>query len=79
MRVEVKLPQWGMGMSEGVILEWLKNIGDTVQEGDPLCEVEAAKVTEELESPASGTLTEILVEAGNEVEVYTVLAVIESD
>ncbi|RHW24948.1 biotin attachment protein [Nocardioides immobilis] len=78
MRVEVKLPQWGMGMSEGVILGWRKSVGDTVQEGEPLCEVEAAKVTEELEAPVSGTLVEVLVEADTEVEVYTVLAVIET-
>jgi pyruvate/2-oxoglutarate dehydrogenase complex dihydrolipoamide acyltransferase (E2) component len=78
-RVEVLLPQWGMGMSEGAIIEWLKSVGDHVNEDEPLAEVEAEKVEEVLEAPASGTLTEILVPAGETVEVRTVVAVIETD
>lgn len=78
-RVEVLLPQWGMGMSEGAIIEWLKAVGDRVQEDEPLAEVEAEKVEEVLEAPASGTLTEILVPAGDTVEVRTVVAIIETD
>lgn len=79
MRVEVLLPQWGMGMSEGTILRWLKAVGDTVAEDEPLAEVEAAKVEEILESPATGTLAEILVAEGDTVEVRTPVAVIEAD
>jgi len=79
-RVEVLLPQWGMGMSEGAIVEWLKGVGDRVTEDEPLAEVEAEKVEETLESPATGTLVEILVPAGGDpVEVRTVVAVIETD
>ena len=76
-RVEVLLPQWGMGMSEGVILKWLKQVGDEVAEDQPLAEVEAEKVTTELESPATGTLVEILVGEGEEVAVRTPVAIIE--
>jgi pyruvate/2-oxoglutarate dehydrogenase complex dihydrolipoamide acyltransferase (E2) component len=76
-RIKVLLPQWGMGMSEGKIVKWLKNIGDTVAEDEPLAEVEAEKTTEMIESPSSGTLKEILVEAGTTVEVRTAVAVIE--
>jgi pyruvate/2-oxoglutarate dehydrogenase complex dihydrolipoamide acyltransferase (E2) component len=79
MRVEVLLPQWGMGMSEGTITTWLKKAGDTVTEDEPLAEVEAEKVEETLESPAAGTLVEILVPEGDTVEVRTPVAVIESD
>jgi pyruvate/2-oxoglutarate dehydrogenase complex dihydrolipoamide acyltransferase (E2) component len=79
MRVEVLLPQWGMGMSEGTILRWLKAAGDRVTEDEPLAEVEAAKVEETLESPATGTLVEILVGEGETVEVRTPVAVIEED
>lgn len=79
MRVEVLLPQWGMGMSEGSIIEWLKQVGDSVVEDEPLAEVEAEKVEEVLESPASGTLVEILVAAGEAVEVRSVVAIIETD
>ena len=77
--IEVLLPQWGMGMSEGAIVEWLKSVGDRVTEDEPLAEVESEKVEETLESPATGTLTEILVQAGETVEVRTLVAVIETD
>ena len=78
-RVEVLLPQWGMGMSEGTITSWLKGVGDSVAEDEPLAEVEAEKVEETLESPASGKLSEVLVPEGETVEVRTVVAVIETD
>ena len=38
-RIKVLLPQWGMGMSEGTIVKWLKAVGDTVAEDEPLAEV----------------------------------------
>ena len=76
-RIKVLLPQWGMGMSEGTVVKWLKAVGDMVKEDEPLAEVEAEKATEVIESPASGTLKEILVEAGTTVEVRTPVAVIE--
>lgn len=79
MKTEVKLPQWGMGMTEGVITKWLKNTGDEVIEGEALAEVGTPKTDETLEAPASGVLSTIIVQEGEEVEVYTVLAIIEGD
>jgi pyruvate/2-oxoglutarate dehydrogenase complex dihydrolipoamide acyltransferase (E2) component len=79
MKVEVLLPQWGMGMSEGTVNEWLKKIGDRVKEDEPLAEIEAEKATQELESPATGILSEILVQEGEDAKVRTVLAIIETD
>lgn len=79
MRVEVLLPQWGMGMSEGTVTTWLKKVGDRVAEDEPLAEIEAEKATQELESPASGTLVEILAPEGSEVKVRTLIAWIETD
>lgn len=79
MRVEVLLPQWGMGMSEGTVTSWLKKVGDRVSEDEPLAEIEAEKATQELESPASGTLVEILAPEGSEVKVRTLIAWIETD
>ncbi len=76
-RIKVLLPQWGMGMSEGKIVKWLKAVGDTVAEDEPIAEVEAEKTTEMIESPSSGTLTEILVAEGSTVEVRTPVAIIE--
>ncbi|MGI3786437.1 MAG: biotin/lipoyl-containing protein [Janthinobacterium lividum] len=77
MRVEVLLPQWGMGMSEGTITTWLKAVGDSVTEDEAIAEVDSEKVTEELEAPASGTLTEIIVQAGETVDVRTLVAIID--
>jgi pyruvate/2-oxoglutarate dehydrogenase complex dihydrolipoamide acyltransferase (E2) component len=77
-RVDVLLPQWGMGMSEGTITTWLKGVGDTVAEDEALAEVEAEKVEETLESPAAGTIVEIKVPEGETVEVRTPVAVIET-
>jgi pyruvate dehydrogenase E2 component (dihydrolipoamide acetyltransferase) len=67
-----------MGMIEGTIIEWKHRVGDQVIKGEPLAEVEAAKVTTDLESPDTGVLTEILVQPGTTVEIYTPLAVIET-
>ena len=79
MRVEVLLPQWGMGMSEGTIITWLKAVGDKTTEDEPLAEVEAEKVEETLEAPASGTIAEICVQEGETVEVRTVVAYIDTE
>ena len=78
-RIEVLLPQWGMGMSEGTVLEWHKAVGDRVTEDEPLAEIDAAKVEETLECPATGTLVEILLPAGETADVRTVIAIIEED
>jgi pyruvate/2-oxoglutarate dehydrogenase complex dihydrolipoamide acyltransferase (E2) component len=76
-KIKVLLPQWGMGMSEGTIVKWLKVVGDQVKEDEPIAEVEAEKATEVIESPATGTLKEILFAEGSLVEVRTPIAVIE--
>lgn len=77
-RLEVLLPQWGMGMSEGTIVQWLKAVGDQVAEDEAIAEVESEKVTEMLEAPATGTLIEILAEEGASLEVRSVVAYIET-
>lgn len=76
-RIKVLLPQWGMGMSEGTLVKWLKNVGDIVTEDEPLAEIEAEKTTETIESPASGIISEILVMEGGTVPVRTPVAIIE--
>ncbi len=75
---EVRLPQWGMGMKNGTIVEWVKVVGDRVEEGDLLAIVETEKIETELSSPASGTLTAIHVPEEETVPVGTVLAIIDS-
>jgi pyruvate/2-oxoglutarate dehydrogenase complex dihydrolipoamide acyltransferase (E2) component len=74
--VEIILPQEGMAMQAGTVVEWLKQVGDPVEKGEPVVEVEAEKVTFEVVAPASGTLTEINVAVNEEVPVRTVLGIV---
>jgi len=79
MLIECRLPQFGMGMSDGTITAWYKREGDILVEGEPLLEIEAAKTTVEVSAPTSGLLRQILVSAGQNVPVQTVIALIEKD
>ncbi len=79
MAVEVVLPALGLTVEKGKILKWLKKEGETVAKGDSLYEVEADKVTTEVESPASGVLRKILIPEGIEVPILTVVAVITDE
>lgn len=72
--MDVVLPKWGMSMQEGRITAWLVAVGDVVQEGQPLANIETEKVDTDLESPAAGTVSELLFEPGSDVEVGTVIA-----
>jgi len=79
MAVEVVLPALGLTVEKGTILQWLKREGDVVTKGESLYEVEADKVTTEVESPASGILKKILIPEGVEVPILTVVAVITEE
>lgn len=74
--MDVIMPQLGETVLEGNILAWYKQPGDFVGAGEALFEVETDKVTTEVPAPASGVLTEILVQPGTSVAVGTRLAVI---
>lgn len=63
-------------MDEGTLAEWVKNEGDTVEEGEPICEVETDKATMEMESFFDGTLLKILTPAGSSVPVGAPMAII---
>lgn len=76
MATEVLLPKLGFSMNEGVLAEWLVADGGQAVEGEPLFALESDKSTNEVESPASGTL-KILKESGDTYEVGTVLGIIE--
>ena len=76
MAKEILLPQWGMEMQDGIVVEWLKQEGDPVQEGEPLVAIETEKIQTELESIASGILAHILVPEGSTVPIRTVLAIV---
>jgi pyruvate dehydrogenase E2 component (dihydrolipoamide acetyltransferase) len=76
---EFKLPDLGEGLTEGEIARWLVAEGQDVAEDDPLVEIATDKTTVEIPSPASGTVTQILVPEGDVVPVGTVLVVIGGD
>lgn len=76
MAVEVLLPKIGFSMNEGVLAEWLVEDGGKAVEGQPLYALESEKSTQEVESPASGTL-KIIAQIGETYAVGTVLATIE--
>lgn len=69
----VTMPQLGESVTEGTIIEWLKQPGDPVKLDEPLCEIETEKVTAELPSPYEGTMGAIFVPKGETVDVGTVL------
>jgi len=77
MSTKVNLPKSGMGIEEGSVARWLKAVGDSVQKGELIVEIETAKAVQEVEAPANGTLIEILVPQGETVPVNSTLALIE--
>lgn len=72
----IHMPKMSDTMEEGVIAKWLKKVGDTIQEGDILAEVETDKATMELESYDEGTLLYMAVEDGGTVPVDGLLAIV---
>ncbi len=74
MPTKVLLPQFGESVEEGTITRWLKAEGDTVEEFEPLVEVNTDKVDTEVPSPIAGVVLKILVEEGVTAEAGTLLA-----
>ena len=73
--IEVKLPELSASMTEATLVSWFKSVGETVQAGDVLAEIETDKSSVELEAECAGVLAEILVPEGTEgIAVGTVLA-----
>jgi pyruvate/2-oxoglutarate dehydrogenase complex dihydrolipoamide acyltransferase (E2) component len=75
MAYEVILPKIGFSMNEGTLAEWLVEDGAEAVEGQPLYSLESDKSTQEVESPATGTL-KIIAKTGETYEVGTLLATI---
>ena len=76
MATKVLVPRLGEGVEEVTITGWLKQVGDSVNELEPLLEVESDKVTVEVPSPASGVLLKIETQKGQAAKVGDLLAVI---
>src|SRR5436309_11905247 len=71
--IQITMPPMGESVTEGTILEWLKQVGDEVEADEGIVEVSTDKVDAEVPAPASGILTKILVEPDETVPVGTVL------
>jgi pyruvate/2-oxoglutarate dehydrogenase complex dihydrolipoamide acyltransferase (E2) component len=72
--VDVTMPAMGTSMVEGTVVAWPVAVGDTVEAEQTICEISTDKIDSEIPSPATGVLAEILVHAGETVEIGTVLA-----
>lgn len=77
MAFTFKFPDVGEGMAEGEIVDWLVAVGDEVSEGDSVAEIQNDKSVEEIAAPVSGTILEILAEAGDVVNVDQPILVID--
>src|SRR5579872_5946279 len=76
MATILSMPKWGLAMKNGLVVAWLKQPGATVQEGEPIVEIESEKATNEVDAPASGSLRWIAVPEGDKAPVGAALAVI---
>ncbi|MBE7628492.1 pyruvate dehydrogenase complex dihydrolipoamide acetyltransferase [Tenacibaculum piscium] len=76
MATIINMPRLSDTMEEGVVASWLKNVGDSIEEGDILAEIETDKATMEFESFHEGVLLHIGVQEGESAPVDTLLAII---
>jgi pyruvate dehydrogenase E2 component (dihydrolipoamide acetyltransferase) len=79
MRVAIDMPKVSFEMESGIIQSWRKAVGDAVAVGEAVADIETEKTVVELDSPAAGTLVEIVHPAGAEVPVLQPIAWLEVD
>jgi pyruvate/2-oxoglutarate dehydrogenase complex dihydrolipoamide acyltransferase (E2) component len=79
MRVEIKMPSVSAGMESGTVSAWQKSVGDRVERGEAIAQIETDKATLDLESRVAGIVAEILVQAGEEVPTGAVIAAVETE
>ena len=72
----ITMPKWGLTMTEGTVVGWLKQQGQRFAEGEELLEIETTKITNVLEAPESGTLRRIIAPGGTTLPVGALLAVV---
>src|SRR6185503_7277313 len=76
MPTNVIMPALELAQETGKVLRWMKAPGDTVRKGEPIVEIETDKVTVEIESPASGVLSNVTAQEGDVVPVGQTIALI---
>lgn len=75
---EIKVPELAESITEGSIAQWVKKVGDRIEKGEFIVELETDKVNAEIISEEAGVLTQILAEEGDTVLVGQVIAVVEA-
>ena len=79
MKKEIIMPKIGLDMEEGTISSWEVSVGDHVNEGDVLCKIETDKTVTDVQSTVTGTVTELVAEEGDTVEITKTIAWVETD
>ena len=72
----ITMPKWGMAMTEGDFAGWLVGVGDTVEVGQLVADVETDKITGQVESPVAGVVRRLVAEDGETLPVGALLAVV---
>ena len=76
MAETINMPKLGFDMAEGTLVRWVKQVGENINKGDVLAEIETDKATVEVESPASGVVLQHMVDQGTVVPVNAPIAVV---
>lgn len=79
MRIALEIPKVGLVMESARLVRWLKNVGDTVKQGEPIVELETEKSLVEIESAHDGRLAELLLGVDEQANVGDRIAWLESD
>jgi len=79
MAVSIEMPKLSDTMTEGTVVKWHKTVGDSVDIGDVIAEIETDKATMEMEAFEEGTITEILVAEGGKAAIGAVLAMLDGE
>ena len=77
--IDVTMPQMGVSVAEGTVVEYKKQVGDWVEADEIIASISTDKIDTDVESPASGRVAEIIVDVGETVDVGTVMARIATD
>jgi pyruvate/2-oxoglutarate dehydrogenase complex dihydrolipoamide acyltransferase (E2) component len=77
--VDVTMPQMGVSVAEGTVVEWKKQVGDWIEADEIIASISTDKIDTDVESPATGRVAEIIVDVGDTVDVGTVMARIATD